>query len=560
MKKNYISLLLFLLVSLIANAQNHFSGELIVRLTGKTDVQTFLQDFNETEKSLGELTLKKAIIPEWNLYLFAFDKQKTDGLSAVDLLSTHQKVRHARLNNTAQLRGTTPNDFHYEKQWNLGKIEIERVWDITTGGKTADGKEIVAMVLDGGFDEDHIELVDNIWENSGEIANNGIDDDENGYVDDISGYNFIEDSGTFGPGTGHGTSVAGVLGAKGNNDRGMAGVNWDVKMMLCQAIRPSEIYEANYYAYRARKLYNETNGVEGAFIVTSNASLGFDAKDCEIHHPIWNELLDSTGFVGIMNVGATANHDWDIDVVKDTPTACASDYIIAVTNTDIRDQKVKSAGYGATTIDLGAPGGNTSIATTFSLSPDDNYNISNFGNCSAAAPHVAGVIALLYSLPCDLIDEMSMSDPAKLALLMKRSILEGAESNPTLEGITVSGGRLNAYRSMLWWQSYCANISEERIDVDEYINNFVGETVLINAYPNPADDLATFEYSIDEDSDFEVKAYDVLGRLVYEAEEAAVVFREQSFTIETHHWAEGMYFVTISNGQKPATIPLVVIH
>ncbi|MGK0364325.1 MAG: hypothetical protein ACI85O_001382 [Saprospiraceae bacterium] len=558
MKRIFISLLLFIFLSLNASAQKHVAGEVLVRLTEKSSVSDFLADFNKVEKSLGELTLKKAVIAEWNLYLFAFDSRKSDASSASELLSVQKNVRYTSMNHIAEERGTVPNDAQYEEQWNLDKIEVEKVWDITTGGMTVDGREIVAMVLDGGFDVSHVEITENLWVNPGEIAGNGLDDDGNGFPDDIHGYNFREDTSIFTYVSNHGTAVAGILGAKGNNEQGMSGVNWDVKMMMCQAITDAQIYESNYYSLNARRLYNETNGAEGAFVVTSNASLGFN-NDCDTSFPIWNELLDSTGLVGIMNVGATVNGNLNIDVAGDTPTSCSSDYIITVTNTDITDQKVSSAGYGLETIDIGAPAGNTSSTATFTLSPENGYR-SNFGGCSAASPHVAGVIALLYALPCDLIGEMAETDPAGLALLMKRSIIEGAEPNSSLEGITVSGGRLNAYRSMLWWQSYCVNPSLERIDVDEYINNFVAETAFTNAYPNPADDLATFEYSIDEYGDFDIKVYDVLGRLIYKNSDTAEAFKKQSFTIITQDWAEGMYFVTIPNGKEPAVIPLLIIH
>ena len=558
MKRICISLLLLISLSFNAFAQQHVAGEVLVRLTENSSVSDFLADFNKTEKSLGELTLKKAIIPDWDLYLFSFDVQRSDASTAAELLAVQRNVRYASMNRIAEERNTEPNDSQYEEQWNLDKLEVEKVWDITTGGTTADGREIVAMILDGGFDINHVEITENLWVNSGEIAGNEIDDDGNGFVDDIHGYNFRGDLPTFTYESDHGTAVAGILGAKGNNERGMSGVNWDVKMMMCQAITDAQIYESNYYSYRARKLYNQTNGAEGAFVVTSNASLGF-SNDCDISYPIWNELLDSTGLVGIMNVGATVNGNVNIDIAGDTPTSCSSDYIITVTNTDITDQKVSSAGFGLETIDIGAPAGNSAGTPTFTLSPENGYN-SNFGGCSAASPLVAGVIALMYALPCDLIGEMAETDPAGLALLMKRSIIEGAEPNASLDGITVSGGRLSAYRSMLWWQSYCADPSTERIDVDEYINNFVAETALSKVYPNPADEFATFEYSIDEYGEFDVIVYDFLGRLIYKKTENAEAFRKQSFTINTHSWAEGMYVVTIPNGKKPANIPLLIIH
>lgn len=84
--------------------------------------------------------------------------------------------------------------------------------------------------------------------------------------------------------------------------------------------------------------------------------------------------------------------------------------------------------------------------------------------------------------------------------------------------------------------------------------------MITNVYPNPVDDFATFNYSIEEYGKFEIKAYDILGRLIYQTEETAVEFTKQSFTIDTGNWAEGMYFITISNNKQPAKTPLVVIH
>jgi len=160
MKKILFSLLLLIFISLNVSAQKYVTGEVIVRLTEKSSVSDFLVNFNKTEKSLGELTLKKAIIPTWNLYLFNFDTQKSDAPFAVELLQEQKNVRYASMNRIAEERGTVPNDAQYEEQWNLDKIEVEEVWDITTGGTTVDGREIVAMILDGGFDVNHVEITE----------------------------------------------------------------------------------------------------------------------------------------------------------------------------------------------------------------------------------------------------------------------------------------------------------------------------------------------------------------------------------------------------------------
>lgn len=560
MNRIFISLTLLLFISFSAVAQDYVAGEIMVRLTDKTPIENFIKEFNQQEKNLGELSFKRTVIADWNLHLLTYDSQKVQAEVLIELVEGKRVVSHASLNYIAQERNTVPDDSRYEEQWNLDKIEVEKVWDVATGGKTKDGKEIVAMVVDGGFDVSHVEFAENIWVNPAEIPNNNMDDDGNGLSDDIHGFNFVGDSSIYTFDSNHGTAVAGMLGAKGNNGEGMSGVVWDVKMMFCQASTYAQIIEAYNYAYEQRKLYNETDGAEGAFVVTTNASLGF-GDDCDTERPLWNEVLDRTGMVGILNVGASVNASIDVDVFGDTPTSCSSDFIVTVTNTDITDEKVGGAGYGKNTIDIGSPGGTSSNngITTLAVAPGDDYR-SNFAGCSAAAPIVAGTIALMYSLPCDVIAETATNDPAKAALLMKRSLLEAAEPNASLQGITVSEGRLNAYRSMLWWQSYCADPSEERVDVDAFIESFVGKTSFTNIFPNPADTQVTFKYSIDEYRDFEVKVFDVLGRLVYQKTETATPFSSQSFDVDTSNWADGVYHATIKNGKELISAPLVVIH
>lgn len=546
--KKVITLLFSLFSFSIMSAQQIIPNEIIVKIKLDVNIESFLKNAQRHSNVLGNIDVKKAVVPEWNIWLLKYDAKDVYPELGVELLKENEDVLVAETNFRVHERATTPNDPSFEQQWNLDKIEVEKVWDVTTGGITADGKEIVVMIVDSGFDVLHSELSNNVWHNPAEIPGDGIDNDENGYNDDVYGWNFIGNSPEFTFASNHGMAVAGIIGAEGNNNTGMSGINWNVKMMLFQCIEYNEIISSYAYAFEQRKLYNATNGEQGAFVVASNSSLGFSDPCSE--RPLWNDMLDSTGTVGILNAAATVNVNLDIDAVGDTPTSCASDYLVSVTNTDISDNKVFGAGYGATTIDLGAPGGSTSSAPTYSLAPNNGYN-NNFGGCSSASPHVAGVIALMYGLPCADIGTMAMEAPAGTAALMKRSILEGAEPNSSLAGITVSGGRLNAYHSMIWWQIYCDSPTEDIIDVTTYVNERLKTKKIIGITYIDEEASINVDYSTTSDyEEFDVKIFDTLGRLVYQTNVSPEPFQEPSFKLNVDRLAAGAYFISVATGDK----------
>jgi len=231
----------------------------------------------------------------------------------------------------------------------------------------------------------------NIWVNANEISGNGIDDDNNGYVDDRDGWNGGTATDNFSASS-HGTHVSGTVGAKGNNGIGVTGVNWNVKVMAISygsggASLESGAIAAYSYARDQRLLYNQTNGAKGAFIVATNSSFGLDLQQPSAH-PIWCAMYDSLGAVGVLSAGATSNSNTNVDTQGDIPTACTSNWLITVTNTTRNDTKA-TAGFGATTIDLGAPG--SSITSTY---PSNTY--SSLTGTSVATPQFAGSITLMF--------------------------------------------------------------------------------------------------------------------------------------------------------------------
>jgi len=368
---------------------------------------------------------KRVLSKRLNIWLFEYPKgRQGESRSArnenLNRLNSMAGIRHCQDNHIVKSRAVTPNDTHFSNQWAPAIMQLTDVWDdYSTGGTTVNGKEVVIAVIDGGFDLGHEDLL--FWKNTAEIANNGIDDDGNGYVDDFDGWNAFTHSGNL-PSDTHGTHVSGIAGATGNNSQGISGVNWNLEIMPIAGSSGNEatVVEAYGYVLEMRALYNETNGSEGAYIVATNASFGVDNGD-PLDFPIWCGIYDELGDVGILNCGATANANVNVDNVGDIPTTCGSDYLIAVTNTNSSDQKVTNAGFGPTNIDLGAPGDGI-----FSTTPNDNYG--NLSGTSMATPQVTGIIALMYSSICEDFITAYDNNPSELALIIKDHLLEGADN------------------------------------------------------------------------------------------------------------------------------------
>ena len=300
---------------------------------------------------------------------------------------------------------------------------------------------MVAVLEGGGSNYNHVDLIDNHWVNSGEIPGNGIDDDANGFVDDYNGWNSGSNNDAIAAG-GHGTSVSGMIGATGNNGNGGAGVNWDVDIMqvdMGSGLTESNVIAAYNYPYTMRDLYNTSGGERGALVVATNASWGIDGANPE-NYPVWCAYYDDLGAVGILNCGATANNNVNIDVVGDMPTGCGSDYMVAVTATNSSDVRTFS-GYGATTIDLGAPGENVFL-------PSGSTGYGGTSGTSFASPCVAGGIALVYSAPCADLASNALLAPQATADAVRSYILNGVDLVPNLAGETVTGGRLNVRNAL----------------------------------------------------------------------------------------------------------------
>ena len=410
----------------------YVENEFIIWLEQDVDAADF------AAKSNTGIMPKRQLSKRLNIWLFEINDSKELREDKMRRLNANADVRVIQNNHTnITLREAIPDDPYYYQQWAPAIMNLPQAWEeFTTGGVTATGDTIVVAVIDGGADWTHEDL--NCWENAHEIPNNGIDDDGNGYIDDFHGWNAYNHNGYVGSNN-HGTHVSGIIGAVGNNGKGVCGVNWNVKIMPIGGSSSNEsiVVEAYSYVLEMRARYNETDGEEGAFIVATNSSFGVDYGNPD-DYPIWCSMYDEMGNVGILSCGAGPNLNVNVDVVGDVPSTCPGNYLIGITNTTSQDVKNSGAGYGINNIDIGAPG--TSIYSTL---PNNNYG--NMTGTSMATPQVSGTIALMYAA---LPEEMMIAcknDPANFCLSVRHHLLNGADHLPSLDGLVAAGRRLNAY-------------------------------------------------------------------------------------------------------------------
>ncbi|HEX7503377.1 MAG TPA: S8 family serine peptidase [Acidobacteriota bacterium] len=243
-----------------------------------------------------------------------------------------------------------PDDPKFAQLWGMSKIAAPQAWELSVGSPG-----VVVAVLDTGVDYRHEDLAANMWRNPGEIPGNHIDDDGNGFVDDVYGYDFAADR--FGNGDSdpmdidsHGTHVAGTIGAVGNNGIGVCGVSWQVRLMALKAFRPdmhiydSDSIEAIDYAVMMKSEF-------GVNLVAINASFGGGGED-----QLQKDAIAAAGDQGIAFVCAAGNDGADSDATPFFPAGYDLPSIVAVAATDADDQLASFSNYGANSVDLAAPG------------------------------------------------------------------------------------------------------------------------------------------------------------------------------------------------------------
>ena len=521
-----------LISSLYSQDNNYVPGEVIVMLKHGESTQRLIN-------SLGSINLqvKEPVVDYMNIWLFKFDNSRTSEQNALSEIRKNSSVALAQLNHYVTNRAQVlPNDPSFGQQWSLNNtgqsggtvdadIDAPEAWGLTTSGLTAAGDTIVVAIVDGGFYFNHPDL--HFWKNWFEIPANGIDDDNNGYVDDVNGWNAVSNNGTIGTDN-HGSHCSGIAGAIGNNSLGISGVNWNVQIMGVQGSSSNEAVVLRAYGYclKQRRVYNSTNGQRGAFVVVTSSSFGVDYGQ-PANYPLWCAFYDSLGTAGILSAGATANLNINIDVQGDIPTACTSDWLITVTNTTNTDAKNSGAAYGLTTIDLGAPG--TSVYSTTSAG-----NYANMTGTSMATPHVAGAVGFLFSVaPLSWIQQYKLT-PGPYALQVKQKIMQGVDPKPSLQNITVSGGRLNIYNSGLLMQNITA-INNENTGIPA---NFR----LFQNYPNPFNPSTIISFDMPVDGYASLKVFNSIGQEVGIIVDGFVKAGSYQKVFNASQLASGVYF------------------
>ncbi len=317
-----------------------------------------------------------------------------------------------------------PNDPFWldNSLWGLGKIQVQSAWTSFTAG---DGTVIVADI-DTGTDYTHPDLEANMWRNPGEVPDNGVDDDGNGYVDDVHGIDTANHDSDPMDDQGHGSHTSGTVAAAGNNGIGVVGVNWNAKILSCKFL-DSTGYGTDAGAIECFD-YIVALRQRGVNIRVSTNSWGSPRGSGPPAAAI-EAAIDAAGQVGIINIFGAGNDGLNNDFTPFDPASYTLPSIVAVASSGPTDRRSSFSNYGATSVDIAAPG--QDILSTY---PGGGYEYSS--GTSMATPHVAGVAALLASM-----------DPTLSVAAIKSLLIDNVDQFPRWDGVVSSGGRLNAFRA-----------------------------------------------------------------------------------------------------------------
>lgn len=407
-----------------------------------------------------------------------------------------------------------PNDTYLNRQWYINNdgtfprgavkagadLQLLDAWDIETGDST-----IIIASIDSGVKTTHPELKRRIWKNANEINGNDTDDDHNGFIDDVHGWNFITNSNLITDDNRHGTHVAGVMAATANNSTGYSGIDWHCKIMVCKVLSGdltgyySDFIEAIHYAVD-----------NGANII--NMSLGGDA-----YSKAFEEAVLYAESHGVLIVASMQNDNTDKPYYP-----AAFDPVIAVGATDPNDTRslnfinAKGGSSYGQHIDVVAPGN-----YIYGLNNINNDNYSSlFGGTSLATPMVSGVLSLLMA-----------NQPTLTTVEVRERLFTTCDDQVGDIVEDIAGwdpyygfGRVNAYRILT--------------------NSINAETSTAKVYPNPTNGPLHIRYSLDGPSDAQVKILTTQGVIVYD--KLLPLSRIFNVDLQLQHLAEGVYIMILS--------------
>jgi len=410
-------------------------GELLVRFAPQEDVcEPDVARVNMLMSTLGSAQVMQeySIVPGLCLIRLPEGMTVEEGIR---VLGESDDVLYVEPNYKVKALSVIPNDPMFVDLWNMhntgqtygtadADIDAPEAWEIATGSSDVI-VEVIVAVIDTGVDYTHPDLAANMWVNEAELNGTpGVDDDGNGYVDDIYGYDFCNYDADPIDDEGHGSHVSGTLGAVGNNGVGVTGVCWNVRIMAVKFLNQygsgwtSDAISSVQYACLC-----------GARVMSNSWGGGGYSSALE-------DAIRAAGDAGILFI-ASAGNDYgsNNDIYPHYPSSYELDNVIAVLSTDHDDRLSEHSNYGLTSVDLGAPGGD-SYNRIRSCYRDGGYYWM-YGT-SMAAPHVSGACALIWSV-CPKLSRMEVKD------LIMRTV----DPLPILTGRCVSGGRLNLHNAIL---------------------------------------------------------------------------------------------------------------
>ncbi|MCC7406144.1 MAG: S8 family serine peptidase [Bdellovibrionales bacterium] len=338
-------------------------------------------------------------------------------------LSQDHRIIHIEPNLPIRLYAE-PNDLN-TNLWGLKNarkfdVNATQAWDLTTGSK-----DVVVAVVDTGVDINHPDLKNNLWINQLEArGTTGVDDDKNGLVDDIHGYNFPANTGDPKDHHGHGTHVAGTIGAVGNNGKGVVGVNWSVSLMAVN------IFPRNSDAQTSDAIRGIDYAVKnGAKVI--NASWGQAGSETEPGElKLLSEAIERAHQAGVVFVAAAGNDSADMDRVSFIPSGLKIDNIIAVGSMNSKGGLSGFSNYGAQSVHVVAPG-----SDIYSTVPGGGYGYKS--GTSMAAPHVTGVVALMFA-----------SNPTRSPKEIREAMIRSCVTHSSLNRRSVCGGYVDAAKAI----------------------------------------------------------------------------------------------------------------
>ncbi len=438
----YFTICLSIASNCLANPDLPYKeGELLVKFSQKTEgVQRTITECNEVLASFnaGEVKDSYKIVPGLTLVKLPENLKVEDALAQ---LKGRSEFLYVEPNWKIKLASICPNDTRFDEQWgmhNTGQtiegyagrpdadIDAPEAWSENT-----DAGGIIVAVLDSGVNYNHEDLQNNMWVNTTELNGTpNYDDDGNGYIDDIRGWDFADDDSDPMDYHGHGTHVAGIIGAVGNNGKGIAGICWNVQIMnlkIALNVSPEVLFADAISAIQYAV-------VKGAKVI--NASWGDGMYSQSLY-----DVIDAAGVNGILFVAAAGNYGLysprNNDIYPLYPATFDCDHIISVMSTDDSADHYTATGfsfshYGETTVDIAAPGWNI---LSCGLS---NGSYEYMSGTSMSTPMVAGACALLWA-----------KEPSLTNLRVKQRILDGADILHSLDGKCVTEGRLNLFNTLM---------------------------------------------------------------------------------------------------------------